>query len=56
MKRVFDPNEPWQCPPSLVRVFARRNARQELREAKGRARLAEHEVRKAQAVVDKLNR
>jgi hypothetical protein len=54
MKRVFDLNEPWRCPPSLVRVFARRDARQALREAKGRARLAEQELRKAQAVVDRL--
>lgn len=46
MRRVFDLTEPWVCPPSLVRVFAKRHAAQELRVIKGAAGRAERERRR----------
>jgi hypothetical protein len=45
MKRLGDLNEPWKCPPSLERVFAKRHAAQDLRRAKGAASRVEHERR-----------
>lgn len=54
MRRVLDPNEPWKCPPSLERVFAKRHANQELRRAKGAAHRAERELKEAQAAYDVL--
>jgi hypothetical protein len=45
MKRLGDLNEPWRCPPSLERVFAKRHAAQDLRQAKGAARRSEFEAR-----------
>jgi hypothetical protein len=42
-RRIGDLSEPWVCPPSLVRVFAKRHAAQALRVASGAARKAERE-------------
>jgi hypothetical protein len=38
MKRIGDFSEPWKCPPSLERVFAKRHAVQALRQAKAAKR------------------
>lgn len=46
MKRLGDLSEPWVCPPTLVRVFAKRRAAQALRRAKGVARKAAAKKRK----------
>jgi hypothetical protein len=54
MRRVFALTEPWVCPPSLVRVFAKRHAAQELRVAKGAASKAQRELLQAQARVNAL--
>lgn len=54
MKRLGDLNEPWRCPPTLVRVFAKRRAIQQLRRAKGAVARAQRELREAQKAKDKL--
>jgi hypothetical protein len=54
MKRLGDLSAPWKCPPSLVRVFAKRHAAQELRQAKGAVRRAQRELKEAQARADEL--
>jgi hypothetical protein len=51
MRRISDLNEPWVCPPSLRKVFAKRHALQHLRVAKEAARRAQEALRKAQAEV-----
>jgi hypothetical protein len=56
LRRILDPDEPWQCPPSLERVFAKRHAAQELRQAKGAVRRAERQLKDAQARADALKR
>jgi hypothetical protein len=54
MNRLGDLSEPWECPPSLERVFAKRHAAQELRRAKGAARKAARELLEAQARMNEL--
>jgi hypothetical protein len=39
MRRITDLSEPWKCPPSLERVFAKRHAIQALRRAKAAERV-----------------
>jgi hypothetical protein len=48
VKRLGDLSEPWKCPPSLERVFAKRHAAQALRRARGAARKAERQLRDTQ--------
>jgi hypothetical protein len=54
MKRLGDFNASWKCPPSLVRVFAKRHAAQALRRAKGAVTRAQRELKEAQARADEL--
>lgn len=56
MKRIGDLSQPWRCPPTLVKVFAKRRAAQALRRAKGRLKLAQRELRDAEKVAKALQR
>jgi len=54
MKRLGKLDEPWVCPPSLRKVFAKRAAIQQLRRAKGAAIRAERELREAIKALERL--